>query len=67
LYAAASVASQVNNAGILISGKWDQESYNSTFAVNTMGPIALSQALLPYLAPDAVIVMVSSGRGRAQS
>lgn len=67
LGAAASVASQVNNAGILISGKWDQESYDSTFAVNTKGPIALGQALLPHLAPDAVIVMVSSGRAKGRT
>lgn len=54
-------AVQVNNAGILITKKWDQESYDTTVAVNTKGPIAVSRALLPYLAPDALIIMVSSG------
>lgn len=53
---------QVNNAGILIGKTWDQQAYDSTVAVNTKGPIELSRALLPHLAPDALIVMVSSGR-----
>lgn len=57
-----SVLSQVNNAGILIGKTWDQQAYDSTVAVNTKGPIELSRALLPHLAPDALIVMVSSGR-----
>lgn len=52
---------QVNNAGILIGSKWDQQSYDSTLAVNATGPVALSQALLPSLPPGALIIMVSSG------
>lgn len=52
---------QVNNAGILIRNNWDQQSYNSTLKTNTVGPITLSQALLPSLAPGALIIMVSSG------
>jgi NAD(P)-dependent dehydrogenase (short-subunit alcohol dehydrogenase family) len=51
----------VNNAGILVSKVWDRETFDRTLAVNTKGPIAISQALLPHLAPDALIVMVSSG------
>jgi NAD(P)-dependent dehydrogenase (short-subunit alcohol dehydrogenase family) len=55
----------VNNAGILVSKIWDQETFDRTLAVNTKGPIAISQALLPHLAPDALIVMVSSGETQA--
>lgn len=57
----------VNNAGILIGKTWDQQAYDSTVAVNTKGPIELSQALLPHLATDALIVMVSSGLGRLEN
>lgn len=58
---------QVNNAGILVSKVWDQETFDRTLAVNTKGPIAISQALLPHLAPDALIVMVSSGEPQKTS
>jgi short-subunit dehydrogenase involved in D-alanine esterification of teichoic acids len=52
---------QVNNAGVFNGSKWDEQTFNSTLAVNTTGPIAVSQALLPSLAPGALIIMVSSG------
>lgn len=52
---------QVNNAGILVTKVWDQETYDKTVTVNTKGPIAVSRALLPNLAPNALIIMVSSG------
>jgi short-subunit dehydrogenase involved in D-alanine esterification of teichoic acids len=61
LHANAPVMLQVNNAGILIRSTWDQQSYDSTLKTNTVGPITLSQALLPSLAPGALIIMVSSG------
>jgi hypothetical protein len=51
---------QVNNAGILVRQTWDKETYDNTLAVNTAGPVLLSHALLPLLAPGALIVNVSS-------
>jgi NAD(P)-dependent dehydrogenase (short-subunit alcohol dehydrogenase family) len=51
---------QVNNAGILVRQTWDKETYDNTLSVNTAGPVLLSQALLPLLAPGALIVNVSS-------
>jgi len=54
---------QVNNAGILTPGVWDQPTFDQTVKVNVVGPVQLSQALLPLLSPGALIVMVSSGRG----
>ncbi|KAF6266436.1 hypothetical protein COO60DRAFT_1474854 [Scenedesmus sp. NREL 46B-D3] len=51
----------INNAGILVRQVWDKETYDSTLAVNTAGPVLLSQALLPLLAPGACIINVSSG------
>jgi NAD(P)-dependent dehydrogenase (short-subunit alcohol dehydrogenase family) len=57
---ALSQTQQVNNAGILVRQTWDKETYDNTLAVNTAGPVLLSQALLPLLAPGALIVNVSS-------
>jgi NAD(P)-dependent dehydrogenase (short-subunit alcohol dehydrogenase family) len=54
----------VNNAGILFTKTWSEEAYSKTMAVNVAGPVAISQALLPLLAPGALIVMVSSGLGQ---
>jgi NAD(P)-dependent dehydrogenase (short-subunit alcohol dehydrogenase family) len=53
----------VNNAGILTPGVWDQPIFDQTVKVNVVGPVQLSQALLPLLSPGALIVMVSSGLG----
>jgi NAD(P)-dependent dehydrogenase (short-subunit alcohol dehydrogenase family) len=51
----------INNAAIMIRHKWDAESYATTLAVNTVGPLALTEGLLPSLAPDSLIIMVTSG------
>jgi NAD(P)-dependent dehydrogenase (short-subunit alcohol dehydrogenase family) len=52
---------QINNAGVLVRGALDKATYDNTLAVNTAGPVLLSQALLPLLAPGALIINVSSG------
>ncbi|WIA15411.1 hypothetical protein OEZ85_002065 [Tetradesmus obliquus] len=54
----------VNNAGILVRAAWDKPTYDTTLAVNTAGPVLLSQSLLPLLAPGALIINVSSGLGK---
>lgn len=54
----------VNNAGMLVRGVWARDAYDQTLATNVNGPVRLSEALLPHLAPDAKIVMVSSGLGQ---
>jgi NAD(P)-dependent dehydrogenase (short-subunit alcohol dehydrogenase family) len=51
----------INNAAVMIRHKWDAESYATTLAVNTVGPMALTEGLLPSLAPDSLIIMVTSG------
>lgn len=53
----------VMNAGILVSEEWSREAYDRTLAVNTAGPCRLADALLPHLAPGALIVAVSSTLG----
>lgn len=65
----------INNAGILIDSEDGASSsirdagierIERTFAVNTLGPIRLVNALLPLMetVPDARIVNVSSGMGQ---
>ena len=48
----------VNNAGV-----YDGTS-RRVWAVNVLGPLLLTRALEPLLAPDARVVMVTSGLGR---
>jgi NAD(P)-dependent dehydrogenase (short-subunit alcohol dehydrogenase family) len=50
----------VMNAGILVREEWSRQAYDRTLAVNTAGPCRLADALLPHLAPGALIVAVSS-------
>jgi carbonyl reductase 1 len=52
----------VNNAGISMKG-FDLEVVRGTLGVNFFGALRLTQALLPLLAQDANLVMVSSGMG----
>jgi carbonyl reductase 1 len=52
----------VCNAGIALSG-FGTDVAQQTLAVNFHGTVALTEALLPSLAPEANIVMVSSGMG----
>jgi NAD(P)-dependent dehydrogenase (short-subunit alcohol dehydrogenase family) len=52
----------VNNAGIALDG-FDENVANRTIDVNYRGAVRVTDALLPRLAPDANIVMVSSGAG----
>ena len=61
----------VNNAGILEDGKAtaldvDAEVVRRTFGTNTLGPLLVTQAMLPLLlkaADGARIINVSSGAG----
>ena len=48
----------VNNAGV------NSGSAQQIWAVNLLGPLRLTRALLPLLAPAARVVMVSSGLGQ---
>eukprot|EP00882_Tetradesmus_deserticola_P028024 GHRQ01031192.1.p1 GENE.GHRQ01031192.1~~GHRQ01031192.1.p1 ORF type:complete len:151 (+),score=47.93 GHRQ01031192.1:367-819(+) len=57
----------INNAAIMIRHAWDTESYATTLAVNTVGPLALTEGLLPSLAADSLIVMVTSGEPASRS
>ena len=52
----------VNNAGATFEG-FSQKVVADTLSVNYRGPIRVTDALLPQLAPHANIVMVSSGMG----
>jgi NAD(P)-dependent dehydrogenase (short-subunit alcohol dehydrogenase family) len=52
----------INNAAIMIRHKWDAESYATTLAVNTVGPLTLTEGMLPSLAPNSLIIMVTSGQ-----
>ena len=47
----------VNNAGVY------QRPARETWAVNVLGPLLLTRALEPLLAPNARVVMVTSGLG----
>uniref|UniRef100_A0A383VG77 Uncharacterized protein n=1 Tax=Tetradesmus obliquus TaxID=3088 RepID=A0A383VG77_TETOB len=51
----------INNAAIMIRQAWDAESYATTLAVNTAGPLTLTEALLPSLAANSLVIMVTSG------
>jgi NAD(P)-dependent dehydrogenase (short-subunit alcohol dehydrogenase family) len=61
----------VNNAGILLDedratppSRMDQLVFERTLAVNLYGPIAMSQALLPFMESGARIINVSSTMGQ---
>jgi NAD(P)-dependent dehydrogenase (short-subunit alcohol dehydrogenase family) len=51
---------QVNNAGILPKD-WTAQAFEQCIATNVVGPIQLSQQLLPHMAKGSAVVMVSSG------
>lgn len=53
----------VNNAGIAIWGKFDAGPHELTTLTNVDGPIDLTLALLPHMAPGGRVVMVSSALG----
>lgn len=60
----------VNNAGILLDHEEDiltvdTQDFTQTFEVNTMGPLRITRAFLPYLRKSALarVVNVSSGLG----
>ncbi|KAK2605460.1 hypothetical protein N8I77_008294 [Diaporthe amygdali] len=58
----------VNNAGLERVKALDEltvEDYSAVFDVNVRGTILLTQAVLPYLNPDARIVNISSVGARA--
>ena len=52
----------VNNAGIAMDG-FDAEVARRTIEVNFLGPLRVTEALLPLVADGGTIVMVSSGMG----
>jgi len=52
----------VNNAGVSLEG-FDLAVVEETLAANVRGPVALTDALVPCLAPGSTVVMVSSGMG----
>lgn len=56
----------VNNAGIAMSG-FDAQVAQRTLAVNFVGMMRLTDALLPLLRSHARVVMVSSGMGELSS
>jgi NAD(P)-dependent dehydrogenase (short-subunit alcohol dehydrogenase family) len=56
------IAALVNNAGVYHE-ELDGRTARATVDVNFLGPLRLTEALAPLLAPHARIVMVSSGMG----
>lgn len=52
----------VQNAGVYLA-RFDAASARESMAVNALGPLRLTDALAPQLAPRARVVMVSSGMG----
>jgi NAD(P)-dependent dehydrogenase (short-subunit alcohol dehydrogenase family) len=52
----------VNNAGVALQG-FNAEVVRKTMAVNFLGTMRLTEAVLPLMAPQGRIVMVSSGMG----
>lgn len=52
----------VNNAGVYFE-RLDGVTARETIAVNFLGPLRVTEALTPFLAPGARVVMVSSGMG----
>ena len=56
----------INNAGISNSDDWEKEPLDNMrklFEVNALGPVEVTRRLLPYLAPKAKIVMITSRLG----
>lgn len=56
------LAALVNNAGIALDG-FDARVARETLSVNFHGAVRVTDALTPLLAPNASVVMVSSGMG----
>ena len=56
----------INNAGVLAHnalGEIDYHSVKQQFQVNAIGPLMVTEALLPYLAVDAKVAIVTSRMG----
>ena len=53
----------VNNAGIHLN-EWTEEAFNKSMLTNCIAPLKLAEELLPFYAPDAHVVNVSSDKGR---
>ena len=53
----------VHNAGVYLSGT-DAATFRVSMAVNVLGPLQLTDAVAPRLAPGARVVIVSSGLGQ---
>jgi len=57
-----SIAALVHNAGVYLE-RFGAAPARESMEVNALGPVRLTDALAPLLAPDARVVMVSSGMG----
>ncbi|TDU28024.1 NAD(P)-dependent dehydrogenase (short-subunit alcohol dehydrogenase family) [Panacagrimonas perspica] len=56
----------VNNAGLVIErklGEFDYQAFQREFAVNTLGPLRVTEALLPRMGPGGKIGIVTSRVG----
>ncbi len=56
----------INNAGIMTNETLDDfnvEAINNQFAVNTLGPLNVTKALLPFLSNSAKLILITSRMG----
>jgi NAD(P)-dependent dehydrogenase (short-subunit alcohol dehydrogenase family) len=57
----------VHNAGAMPSAKaWSAQGHEMTMALHVLGPLAMTERLLPVLAPGARVIFVTSGGMYAQ-
>lgn len=59
----------INNAGISHEepfGAWSNAGFDTNFAINTIGPALVAQALVPRLNPGGKLINMSSGMGSIQ-
>lgn len=59
----------INNAGISLEesfGGWSGNGFATNFAINTIGPALVMQALVPRLKPGGKLINLSSGMGSIQ-
>lgn len=59
----------INNAGISVEqslGDWKAENFIQHFMVNSIAPMLMAQAVLPYLNANSKLVQITSGVASAQ-
>lgn len=59
----------INNAGISVEqslGNWKTENFIQHFMVNSIAPMLMAQAVLPYMKADSKLIQITSGVGSAQ-